>query len=104
MVEGNTGYGATGRAVAGLRGVRELTHACTSSTGTGEGCAPSRRIYDGTASGREATKPMMYGAQQSDAAIVAMKAANKGARVPAEPLERRTPTERNPRRLGTVRT
>ena len=47
---------------------------------------------------------MMDGAQQSDAAVVAMKAANKGARVPAEPLERRTPTERNPRRTGTVRT
>ena len=44
MVEGNTGYGATGRAVAGLRGVKELTHACTSNTGTGEGCAPSRRV------------------------------------------------------------
>ena len=44
MVEGNTGYGATGRAVAGLRGVEELTHAYTSSIGTGEGCAPSRRV------------------------------------------------------------
>ena len=42
MVEGNTGYGATGRAVAGLRGVKELTHACTSNTGTGEGGNRSR--------------------------------------------------------------
>ena len=33
-----------------------------------------------------------------------MKAANKGARVPAEPLERRAAAERNPRRTGTVRT
>ena len=44
MVEGNTGYGATGRAVAGLRGVEELMHAYTSNTGTWEGCAPSRRV------------------------------------------------------------
>ena len=47
---------------------------------------------------------MMDGAQQSDAAVVARKAANKGARVPAEPLERRAAAERNPRRTGTVRT
>ena len=33
-----------------------------------------------------------------------MKAANKGARAPAEPLERRAAAERNPRRTGTVRT
>ena len=32
------------RAAAGLRGVEELTHAYTSSTGTWEGCASSRRI------------------------------------------------------------
>ena len=32
---------------------------------------------------------MMYDAQQSDGAILAGKAANKGARAPAEPLERR---------------
>ena len=43
-VEGNTGYGAKGRAVAGLRGVEELTHAYTSSIGTWESCAPSRRV------------------------------------------------------------
>ena len=49
-------------------------------------------------------KPMMDGAQQSDAGVVARKAANKGARVPAEPLERRAAAERNPRRTGTVRT
>ena len=47
---------------------------------------------------------MMDGAQQSDAGVVARKAANKGARVPAEPLERRAAAERNPRRAGTVRT
>ena len=47
---------------------------------------------------------MMDGAQQSDAAVVARKAANKGAGVPAEPLERRAAAERNPRRTGTVRT
>ena len=47
---------------------------------------------------------MMYDAQQSDGAILAGKAANKGARAPAEPLERRAPAERNPQRTGTVRT
>ena len=46
----------------------------------------------------------MHDAQQSDAAIVAMKAANKGARAPAEPLERRAAAEKNPRSTGTVRT
>ena len=46
----------------------------------------------------------MHDAQQSDAAIVAMKAANKGARAPAEPLERRAAAEGNPQRTGTVRT
>ena len=62
MVEGNTGYGATGRAVAGLRGVKELTHACTSSTGTGEGCEPSRRVVRRDRVGKGGKpKPMMHG-------------------------------------------
>ena len=47
---------------------------------------------------------MAHDTEQSDGVIVAMKAANKGARAPAESLERRTPTERNPQRTGTVRT
>ena len=47
---------------------------------------------------------MMHDAQQSDAAILAMKAANKGKQFPAESLERRAATERNPQRTGTVRT
>ena len=34
---------------------------------------------------------MTHDTEQSDGDIVAMKAANKGARAPAEPLERRTP-------------
>ena len=42
----------------------------------------------------------MHDAQQSDAAIVAMKAANKGARAPAEPLERRAAAERHPKTLS----
>ena len=46
----------------------------------------------------------MHDAQQSDAAIVAMKAANKGEQFPAEPLERRAAAEKNPRSTGTVRT
>ena len=46
----------------------------------------------------------MYGGQQSDAGIVAKKAANKGEQFPAESLERRAAAERNPRSTGTVRT
>ena len=47
---------------------------------------------------------MTHDTEQSDGVIVAMKAANKGARAPAESLEQRTPTKRNPQRTGTVRT
>ena len=47
---------------------------------------------------------MTHDTEQSDGDIVAMKAANKGARAPAESLEQRTPTKRNPQRTGTVRT
>ena len=47
---------------------------------------------------------MAHDTEQSDAAVVARKAANKGAGVPAEPLERRAAAERNPQRTGTVRT
>ena len=43
----------------------------------------------------------MHDAQQSDAGVVAMKAANKGEQFPAEPLERRAAAERNPRSTGT---
>ena len=46
----------------------------------------------------------MYGSKQSDSAIVAMKSANKGPRGPAEPMERRAGTKRNPRRESTCRT
>ena len=46
----------------------------------------------------------MYGGQQSDAGVVAKKAANKGEQFPAESLERRAATERNPQRAGTDRT
>ena len=46
----------------------------------------------------------MHDAQQSDAGVVAMKAANKGEQFPAEPLERRAAAEKNPRSTGTVRT
>ena len=47
---------------------------------------------------------MVHDAQQSDAGVVARKAANKRARAPAEPPERRAATERNPQRTGTGRT
>ena len=91
--------------MAGLRGVEELMHAYTSNTGTWEGlrAVPADRT-PGPHRGGKQPEPMMHDAQQSDAAIVAMKAANKGARAPAEPLERRAAAEGNPRSTGTVRT
>ena len=46
----------------------------------------------------------MHGAKKSDPGIVAGMAANKGARAPAEPPERRAGTERNPGGAGTGRT
>ena len=47
---------------------------------------------------------MMHDSKQSDAGILAEKAANKGASAPAESLERRAAVERNPQSAGTVRT
>ena len=54
--EGNTGCGAIGESWPGSAVSESPQHACTSDIGTWEGCASSRRIYDGTASGREATE------------------------------------------------
>ena len=56
---------------------------------------PSRR-RDGTAAGRSNPKPLMNGMQKSDTGVVAVKSANKGTRVPAESMERRTVPEGNP--------
>ena len=47
---------------------------------------------------------MVHDSKQSDAGILAEKAANKGASAPAESLERRAAVERNPQSAGTVRT
>ena len=46
----------------------------------------------------------MHGAQQSDAGVVAMTAANKGEQSPAESSERRPAAKRNPRGTGMDRT
>ena len=51
---------------------------------------------DGTASERIRPTPTMNGTQKSDTGIVAMKSSNKGTRVPAEAMERRTVPEGNP--------
>ena len=51
---------------------------------------------DGTASERIRPTPAMNGAQKSDTGVVAMKSSNKGTRVPAETMERRTVPEGNP--------
>ena len=47
---------------------------------------------------------MMHDSEQSDGAVRATKAANKGARASAESLEQRAPAKRNPQSTGTVRT
>ena len=47
---------------------------------------------------------MMNGLEQSDLAIVPMRAANKGTSVPAEPTEGRAGTKGNPRGQSTHRT
>ena len=44
MVEGEIGCDVMGETQSGSTVSMELTHACTSSTGTGEGCASSRRV------------------------------------------------------------
>lgn len=47
---------------------------------------------------------MMHDAQKSDPAVLAGKAANKGGQPPAEPLEQRAGSERNPQSAGTYHT
>ena len=47
---------------------------------------------------------MMYDAKQSDAGILAVKSANKGAEASAESMERRAATKGNLQSTGTVRT
>ena len=47
---------------------------------------------------------MVYGMKKSDEAGIPMKAANKGAKAPAEPLEGRASTKGNPQDQSTHRT
>ena len=47
---------------------------------------------------------MMHARQESDPAIVAMRSANKGEQSPAEPLEPRAGSKRNPQSPGTDQT
>ena len=54
------------------------------------------RSRSGTAEGRRNPKPMMNGMEKSDSVVIAVKSANKGTAVPAEPMERRTEPEGNP--------
>ena len=66
------------RAVVGLCGVKELTHACTSSTGTWEGSALSLRVATpGPQRKGRFRNPLTHEVEQSDPAIVVMRAANK---------------------------
>ena len=56
MVEGEIGCDVMGETQSGSTVSMELTHVRKTFVGTWEGSASSRRIYDGTASGREATE------------------------------------------------
>ena len=48
------------------------------------------RCRGGIAKERSNPQPMMNGMEKSDSGIVAVKSANKGTPVPAEPMEPRT--------------
>ena len=63
---------------------------------------PGRR--SGAAEERRQSESMMNGLKQSDSAIVPLRAANKGASVPAESTEGGAGTKGNPRGQSTCRT
>ena len=62
------------------------------------------RCRGGIAEERSNPQPMMNGMEKSDSVIVAVKPANKGAPVPAEPMEPRTEPKGNPESQSTRRT
>ena len=55
------------------------------------------RCRGGIAEERSNPQPMMIGMEKSDSVIVAVKSANKGTPVPAEPMEPRTEPKGNPK-------
>ena len=62
------------------------------------------RCRGGIAKERSNPQPMMNGMEKSDSGIVAVKSANKGTPVPAEPMEPRTEPKGNPESQSMRRT
>ena len=62
------------------------------------------RCRGGMAEERSNPQPMMNGMEKSDSVIVAVKSANKGTPVPAEPMEPRTEPKGNPKSQSMRRT
>ena len=62
------------------------------------------RCRGGMAEERNNPQPMMNGMEKSDLVIVAVKSANKGTPVPAEPMEPRTEPKGNPKSQSMRRT
>ena len=85
-------YGKGGRNPAVSK--NPCMHARTHCTGTWEVSMPSR-CRGGIAKERHSPYPMKDGLEKSDSVISAVKSANKGTSVPAEPMERRTEPKGN---------
>ena len=62
------------------------------------------RCRGGVAKERHSPYPMMDGMEKSDSVILAVKSANKGTSVPAEPMEQRTEPKGNLESQSTRRT
>ena len=102
-VEGNTAITATGE---GMVDSTVSENPCTfvrppSGPGRSSFCPGSRT---GAAAGRRIPYPMVHGMKKSDEAGVPMKAANKGAKAPAELPEGRASTKGNSQDQSTYRT
>ena len=105
VVEGNTAITATGE---GMEDSTVSENPCTfrsvrpsSGPGRSSFCPGSRT---GAAEGRRIPYPMVHGMKKSDEAGVPMKAANKGAKAPAELPEGRASTKGNSQDQSTYRT
>ena len=79
-------------------------HVRTPSVGTLGGLQTVPPVVVGPRRERRMPKPMMNGLKKSDEAVRPVKAANKGARAPAESPEERASTKGNPGRQSTHRT
>ena len=103
VVEGNTAITATGEVMADSTVSENPCTFVRPSSGPGRSsfCPGSRT---GAAEGRRIPYPMVHGMKKSDEAGVPMKAANKGAKAPAELPEGRASTKGNSQDQSTYRT